>query len=192
MVDSSENISSSPRRLGWFSSSLRETEGKKRKPTKLVTLHRLLAESKGFEPSKRLWPFTRFPEALRVLKPLIHKGLKWILWRRSVFCLSLFWKNRRLVVDADDYNWENVESYMTPATHRSYPAICAASSATLHGRHGACLEAPSQPSRRRTDDVTGSPIYLAIVATFAAFHDCQRFARFQSYLGLFTRLHDSL
>ena len=192
MPNSSENISSSWGRLGGLSSSWKGALSTKKEPTEALGFHRLLAESKGFEPSKRLWPFTRFPEALRVLKPLIHKGLKWILWRRSVFCISLFWKNRRLVVDADDCQRENVESYMTPVTCHRNPAICAASTATLHGRRGIGLEAASQPSRRRNDDEGKIPIYLAIDASFAAFHDDQQITRFQSYLALVTRLHDSL
>ena len=84
MVDSTENISSSWGRLDGFSSSWREAKGKKRKPTKLVTLHRLLAESKGFEPSKPLWRLTRFPVVL--LRPTrttlrLLNGDYYTIWR---------------------------------------------------------------------------------------------------------------
>ena len=96
------------------------------------------------------------------------------------------------MVDADDYLLENIESYMTPVTHRINRVICAVLSATLHGRHGVWLEAASQPSRRRNDDEGRFPIYLANIASFAASYDYQRVARFQSYLTLFMRLHDSL
>ena len=37
-----------------LSSSWNGAEGKKRKPTEALDFHRLLAESKGFEPSKPL------------------------------------------------------------------------------------------------------------------------------------------
>ena len=106
--------------------------------------------------------------------------------------MALLGKNRRLDVDADDCHCENSESYMVFAMHRRYPAICAASSATLLGRCGTGLEAAFQPSRRRVDDEGKFPIYLANDASFAAFHDDQQIARFQSYLALFTLLHDSL
>ena len=81
---------------------------------------------------------------------------------------------------------------MAPATHYRYPAICAASLATLQGRRKSALGAPSKPSQRRVDDEGWFLIYLAIDASLAAFHDDQQIARFQSYLALFMMLHDSL